>query len=505
MVIIGPLHFLSDIFTRGCRAIRKIEFLSHLMEILNTNGSVYPSISEILRELCEYLDFGAGFGYTANHESIFMITDSYCVYPSAQLPESIDLMNRLGDDLIRQLSASRSVSFRKQTCDDPLKKALAEIFDMRSMLLIPILDPNASLTAFVGIADRRGSARTSDEDIAFAYAILNTLASYIKIQLYYKRLESTQSVLKSVTDNMGVDIYVNDYYTHEILYANQSMAAPYGGSDKMLGEVCWKVLYKNRTGPCDYCPKNKLIDEDGNPTKMYAWDYQRPFDGSWFRVLSAATHWVDGRLAHIVSSIDITEKKKNEQTIHQLASYDMLTGLPNRYKLAQDCDELITQQDGYLIFFDLDGFKAVNDRLGHQFGDELLIKIGKPLMENPLTCDSSYRYGGDEFIVLCHGGMVCRIREILDFLISSFKKPFDLTVRKVRCGASFGVSRCPLDGNVPAVLTHNADQAMYVSKRSGTGMIHFYNQGDICDSKAYFKGLGERTLDLIGVKEPIKQ
>jgi alkyl hydroperoxide reductase subunit AhpC len=54
------------------------------------------------------------------------------------------------------------------------------------------------------------------------------------------------------------------------------------------------------------------VDENGEPTKVYSWDYRRPFDGSWFRVLSAAFPWVDGRLAHVVSSIDITDNKNNE-------------------------------------------------------------------------------------------------------------------------------------------------------------------------------------------------
>ena len=75
------------------------------------------------------------------------------------------------------------------------------------------------------------------------------------------------------------------------------------------------ALYSDKTGECEFCPKRHLIDENGHPTKVYSWDYQRPFDKCWFRVFSAAFAWVDGQMAHVITSVDIDHQKKIEEEL----------------------------------------------------------------------------------------------------------------------------------------------------------------------------------------------
>ena len=100
-----------------------------------------------------------------------------------------------------------------------------------------------------------------------------------------------------------------------MLYANESMAAPYGGIEHFEGKKCWQALYKDKTGECEFCPKKHLIDENGLPTKVYSWDYQRPFDKCWFRVFSAAFAWIDGQMAHVITSVDIDHQKTIEEEL----------------------------------------------------------------------------------------------------------------------------------------------------------------------------------------------
>ena len=116
-------------------------------------------------------------------------------------------------------------------------------------------------------------------------------------------------------NNMGVDIYVNSFDSHDMLYANASMAAPYGGIKHFEGKKCWQALYTDKTGECEFCPKRHLIDENGQPTRVYSWDYQRPFDKCWFRVFSAAFPWIDGQMAHVITSVDIDHQKKIEEEL----------------------------------------------------------------------------------------------------------------------------------------------------------------------------------------------
>ncbi|MCD7874496.1 MAG: GGDEF domain-containing protein [Acidaminococcaceae bacterium] len=198
--------------------------------------------------------------------------------------------------------------------------------------------------------------------------VLPMFGRYLGVRVYRNRLAFASNSLESILDNTGIDIYVNDFYNHDILYANKSMAAPYGGIAQFLGRKCWEVLFPGQNGPCSFCPQQKLIDENGEPTKIYSWDYQRPFDGSWFRVFSAAFRWVDGRLAHVVSSADITENKHNEALIEYLANYDALTELPNRRMLVQECERRLAQLEdggkGYLLFLILTALKISTILLG---------------------------------------------------------------------------------------------------------------------------------------------
>lgn len=252
----------------------------------------------------------------------------------------------------------------------------------------------------------------------------------------------------------------------------------------MLGKKCWQALYTDKSGPCDYCPQNKLIDEEGNPTKIYSWDYRRPFDGSWFRVLSATFRWFDGRLAHVVSSVDITENKNNEATIAQMADYDALTNLPNRRKLLADCDAAIEEAikndgHGYLLFFDLDKFKDLNDSMGHQAGDQLLQEVGKALQKNRYTRDRSFRYGGDEFVVLLPDTTEKQAHKVVQFLLARFQRPWRLKRISPICHASVGVARYPEQGKNTEELLHKADSMMYKAKQAGRGTACFYTDESV--------------------------
>lgn len=475
-----------------------------MLDKLNTEKNIYNVLPQVMEELCNYLNFGCGFYYQADYDGTFALKEIQALYSDYDTPKKIDLLSILTADQLAKLREDKFVFYRSGKADNEelnelansMGLQLATIFNAKSLILTPIFEDQQYsdepvLIGFVGVSDRRGVARTQKDDFTLAYTIMSTICNYLKLQLTQEKLDGTRSVLQSVTDNMGVDIYVNDFYTHEVLYVNSSMAKPYGGVDKMIGETCWKVLYDDKTEQCEYCPQKKIIDEDGNPTKIYTWDYQRPFDGSWFKVLSTAFEWIDGRMAHIVSSIDITEGKRNELIVQQMAMNDHLTGLPNRYRLTEDLDEMIPSMEskkaeGYVIFFDLDGFKLINDTLGHQVGDDLLKEIGVLLQSNKYIGDKCYRYGGDEFVILCYDDNADALDYILEYLEDIFTHPVVVDGEPLKCGASVGVSHYPYDDTKTSELVRKADQAMYSSKEADDFMIHFFNQGNICTYDDYY-------------------
>lgn len=352
---------------------------------------------------------------------------------------------------------------------------LLDIFDAKTLYIESVLDDNNRIFGIVVNAGQR--MVYSDDEFNLLHIVNAMLIKYTTFNLYKKRLKFAQNSLEKILDNTGIDIYVNDFNTHDILYVNESMAAPYGGKEKFMGNKCWQVLFPGQTGPCEFCPQKKIIDEKGNPTKVYIWDYQRAFDGSWFRVFSSAFTWIDGRLAHIVSSADITDNKKNEEIIKYLANYDSLTKLPNRRMLIEKCKEDIDNstkgEQGYLLFFDIDGFKSINDNFGHDAGDEFLIMLGEFFNNIPMLKDSIYRNGGDEFVALIGKVEKESVRSLCHFILERFKKPWKLKKGDVFCGTSIGIACYPEDGSSAEELLQIADRAMYKVKKTGGGNILF--------------------------------
>lgn len=462
---------------------RSIQFWMQIIDQMNSSVDVEAEIPDFLRQLCVFLGFGFGFTYRVDHKGTLWRSEYVMQYEGNPPPDRIALAPEHAEALMR----IGHVSFRGDTGpNNAVEEELGKLLGARCLDVIPISFVGNSLLGMVGIGDRRSKLRVKQDDTTFAHSVLISLAMYIKAGMYLERVRSTENVLTNIMDNMGVDVYVNDFDNHEILYANSSMAKPYGGVQNLVGCKCWQALYDDKNEPCDYCPQKKLIDEEGVPSKTYSWDYERPFDKSWFRVMSTAFHWVDGRMAHVVSSVDITENKNNEMLIRRMAEYDQLTGLPNRHMLNADCDALIERGDQrlHILFLDMDGFKQVNDSLGHTVGDELLRQIGAMFQEHPQTRDRTYRYGGDEFVIICEKERGA-VEDLLLMLQERFSQPWVLDEHAVHCAPSIGITRYPDDGIRTSDLIRKADFAMYDAKKARDGQVYCYNKGEICPLADY--------------------
>ncbi len=452
---------------------------ARVVKSLGASRGPEKSVSGILADVCAHFGFAWAAVYTADHRKLFYQGEFFSITNEPKPADMVDLSAVLSAGHMEELFAAPVFYSSRYSESVAASVKLARFFRVGTFVFVPIKNKEETLLGFVLMADRRGRLQLDEESLEAAYAVLTIVSNHVELGIYQKKLEQAQEYLTRIMDHMGIDIYVTDFYTHEVLFANKSMALPYGGVEKMVGRVCWEVLYEGKTEQCDFCPQPKLIDENGQPTKLYSWDYQRPFDGSWFRVFSAVFHWVDGRLAHVISSVDITENKNNEMLIRQLAYYDTLTGLPNRRFLLEEGEKALGRMDeqgaeGYILFFDLDNFKQVNDTMGHDVGDALLAKIGETLQENPLTKDRVYRHGGDEFVVLCENTDRAALDAVTGYILERFSQPWWVKGEAPLCRASVGVVRYPADGREFDVLVHKADVAMYEAKKKGKNMVQFY-------------------------------
>jgi two-component system CheB/CheR fusion protein len=201
-------------------------------------------------------------------------------------------------------------------------------------------------------------------------------------------------------------------------------------------------------------------------------------DGRWIQIQerrSASGHIVGTRT-------DITELKRSEAAIKYHAQHDPLTGLLNRSVLGARLSEAVsgairTSQLGALLVLDLDGFKAVNDTMGHSAGDVLLTEVAGRLGETLRRSDTIVRLGGDEFaIILPNVYDIQTVGKVAEKLLAAVQQPLTIQRRAITPNMSIGISLFPRDGRKSEALLKNADIALYQAKASGRSTYRIYSR-----------------------------
>lgn len=179
--------------------------------------------------------------------------------------------------------------------------------------------------------------------------------------------------------------------------------------------------------------------------------------------------------------LDVTTQQQQKNDLQQLAHFDPLTGLANRIELAARLQEslCLTRQSVQLLgvaYLDLDGFKSVNDRLGHDAGDQLLKLVAQRLQHALKAHDCIARFGGDEFVILInHLNSRAECEALLQRITTSISRPYALENEYVQVTASLGYTLYPEDDSDADTLVRHADQAMYQSKQSGRNRIQAFD------------------------------
>ena len=289
-------------------------FLLHFLERLNSCDSIEKKITESLTDICEYYGFKRGFIYQTDGFRYFYLKETVGNNDNV-LRQRFEISEMTNQHVVRANGKNKPFyACRNQNTfwDDV---DIVDFYKVDSLLIRQIQDSEGKIIGFIGFGDREHAISFTDEELQMIHLILGSLSKEIAVREYKEREVRASKTLSSIMNNMGVDIYVNSFDSHDMLYVNESMAAPYGGIEHFEGKKCWQALYKDKTGECEFCPKKHLIDENGQPTKVYSWDYQRPFDKCWFRVFSAAFAWIDGQIAHVITSVDINHQKTIEEEL----------------------------------------------------------------------------------------------------------------------------------------------------------------------------------------------
>jgi diguanylate cyclase (GGDEF)-like protein/PAS domain S-box-containing protein len=203
---------------------------------------------------------------------------------------------------------------------------------------------------------------------------------------------------------------------------------------------------------------------------------------------------IDRRHAVLASIVDLTERKRAEESIRRLAYFDSLTGLPNRshFKLSLGESLQNSRAEGiYLMFADLDGFKEINDSLGHSTGDSVLIQIAQRLRETVGTAGEVFRFGGDEFIILAPARDDTDDGYLASELIRQISAPLLVDGQQIGVTLSIGSVHYPTHGEEHDQLLRRADNALYHAKAAGKN-LHLRFNADMEESvRRHFAMLNE--------------
>lgn len=177
-----------------------------------------------------------------------------------------------------------------------------------------------------------------------------------------------------------------------------------------------------------------------------------------------------------VTFVDITDGKEKEQKMESIADSDPLTGVLNRRGFERNAAERLTASDddatGALLFIDLNDFKQINDRFGHEYGDQLLRIAAERLRKNLRSCDIIGRPGGDEFVALVPDVSADIADSLAKRLTKGLEEPYVIDDKTLRCVASIGLALYPDNANTLTGLLREADEAMYRAKARCRGVIN---------------------------------
>jgi len=488
--LIASVHWLIQDVTAHQRAIAADTLLQSLGEQVLA-GLTFSQLSELICDrLVQTFDYPLVWIGSQNGQGVFEVVSS-AGSPEGSQGEMDALVAHEASSLFAKVMRARHA--RLISNEDPeiahwSRRMLGD--GLRSGLCVPLCSDRADLGVLMVMA------ATTEAFDPVVTSWFEQLGARLAVSLFmvkqYEQLRVRDAAIASaehavfITDPTGCIEWVNSAYARLTGHS----------AEELLGKTP-VFLQKGLS---------HLLDQEAHrPQKPGQYSHQELVfhqkDGRSFTVEQIVTPLRNekGEVTHFVAiHHDITVRKESEAHIYHLAHYDSLTDLPNRVMFRDRLQQALAQARRYghtvaVMFLDLDRFKPINDRLGHDRGDELLCQIARRLAGCVRESDTVARLSGDEFAIILQdldrgqdAGHVAQ--KVLD----AVSAPLLLGEVSVSTTASLGISLYPIDGTDPEVLLTRADRGMYRAKEKGGDCYQFVS--DELNAQAFERLLLERGL-----------
>lgn len=458
----------------------------------STNNSLQEAAELITRSACDIYQIDCASIWNLENQHLVPISAYHRADQQHHLPEPIDASGF--PDYLEALQTSRAID-ATNAMRDPRTREMAESLrprDIHAMLDASIrVDGNV-----VGVLclEQSGSTRVwQSDEIAFAGELADQFAQVINnhnrrtatsaLHLFQRAVEQSANAFLLVNCD-GVVEYVNPSFTAITQYSTEEVHG------HQLSEL-----------PALENLSELLFDAPSSLAKSNSWQGEfksrrKNLEPYWGQLSISKVYGDNRELTHYIGIYeDITQTKLAQQRIERLAYTDNLTNLGNRPAFIRNLDERFARDSDSpisLLLVDIDNFKRINDSLGHQTGDKLLISLARRLRNSLTASGSLARFASNEFAVLLDDTDLETGQQVASQLLATLDKPMFVDNQLISVTGSVGLACAPLHGRDPQTLMRNAGLALHKAKANGKHQVQVFTEA--LNAEASYKLFVENNL-----------
>lgn len=447
------------------------ETMSELFSTVMSQQDVEKSFDEALRIIGEHYEVSRAFAFLKGGGPFYANTHEWCAPGVASQKErfrSINMQMMVGTmlDLFRRdgvVAVSDIGLLPDDLCNELMHAGIA------SVALLPIWR-DGDLVGFVGFDDLLEHEWSAEELVAL-WNVAMIFSGNLERVCHQLEARTEESLLTDILNSTGLNVFVADAYTDEIIWMNDTLREQYEATDEIIGRKCYDVI-QGRRERCPFCKVGKLLEHP--EINQITWENHSKKWNRSYLVYDSIVDWIDGRKVHIEYALDTTEYNRRQRELEYFATTDSLTGTVNRSSLMKVLDRALRTAEREsttlsVAFIDIDGLKAVNDSCGHNAGDLLIERAANALRAHTRSTDTIGRIGGDEFIVVMPR---CDRSVALERIYQAQKHLQDSTIAgcDIRPSFSYGIAdnlELSYSGNMSNLreLISLADERMRINKK----------------------------------------